>query len=324
MKTIGRVLLTIIVSLFRAVWLIIKWTVKLIWLLVKLLFWPFGLNSSSSQPDESSQPPRPLNVLFDDPPALSGTEREPPPVPPALVATEPLAKIGSILPVEEDHDLRTFTVLNNEGEIYKINTALPGPFYGPVWTRILSCYENRQTLRGRLVKEVYGQSGYRAGYRVKIGNINTFLPNYHSLRRDMQQGINLRVAVLHINQATARVMVSARIAYEIILGHKPAPAQGEESEALFWDYDEQFLYLLLPGHCVGKTAYCQQETTVAAWMGNITRCRIDAIDVAEQEAKVSIIEATDPGAALDDDQPFFESDHQALVAANAVLSAPED
>ena len=153
-------------------------------------------------------------------------------------------KVGNISPFEEDHNLRTFTVLNNEGEIFRINTATPGPFYGPVWTRILSCYENRETLCARLICPVYGKSTNQSGYRVKIGNTKAFMPNFHSLRYGIKEGINIRVAIIEVNPTTQRVLVSSRIAYDLLFAHNPAPKVGERCEALYWDYNDEKIYFL--------------------------------------------------------------------------------
>ena len=234
-----------------------------------------------------------MNLLFEEDSLEENVDYLEKATPLEVEPEKPFSKIGSIVPIEEDHDLRTFSVLNTEGEIYKINTALPGAFYGPVWTRILSCYEKRQTLCGRLVKEVYGNSGHPSGYCVKIGKITTFLPNYHSLRREMQQGINIRVAILQVNPVSKRVIVSARAAYEILLSHKETPCEGEETDALFWDYDEKFVYLLLPGKIVGRAPYQEKEMEIASWMGNLTHCYVQNLEKDTHEALVTLSELED-------------------------------
>lgn len=200
-----------------------------------------------------------------------------------------IKKVGNITPSEEDHNLRAFTVFNNEGEIFRINTASPGPFYGPLWTRILSCHENRETLCARLICPVYGKSTNQSGYRVKIGGIRAFMPNYHSLRYGDKEGINVRVAIIEVNPVTQRILVSSRLAYDLLFAHHPEPKVGEMSEALYWDYDDEKIYFLLPGRYAGWTEHHQPQTKIASLMGTITSCHIESLKQQEHEAIVSLV-----------------------------------
>ena len=53
-------------------------------------------------------------------------------------------------PEEKDYRLRPFHVLNPEGELFIVDTGAEGPFYGPVWTRVLDAYEKGELLRARV------------------------------------------------------------------------------------------------------------------------------------------------------------------------------
>lgn len=202
--------------------------------------------------------------------------------PPAMV------KVGEALSVDQDHNLRNFTIFNAEGEAYQIDTRQKGLFYGPVWTHVLECYQTRQTLRARITQVLYGKSGHRAGYRVKIGKIKAFLPHYHAMRDDLEQPVNTRVAITYIDPVSRRVTVSVRLAYQLLFDAKPVPAINEEIEALYWDYDENYLYLLLPGEYMGKFAYRGEQVATAALIGTLTQCRVEEINEDERESVVTV------------------------------------
>lgn len=227
-----------------------------------------------------------------------------PVVPPK--SEEPVKKIGSILPLEKDHNLRTFEILNNEGEIFKINTALKGPFHGPVWTKILSCYENRQTIRGRVIAPVTGKSGNQAGYEVKFGNIKAFMPNYHSLLTEFSKGINMRVAIIEINPVTKHLIVSARAAYTLLFAHKSVPEVGEETDALYWDYDDKEIYYLLPGRFLGHAPHSLKRAELASLMGTLTKCYVQTLDSETRDVTVTFSKISDtPSEEYSDKEDFF-------------------
>lgn len=253
--------------LMFVLWFLVEWSCRLAWLLIKGSLWLFGVRFT-----KKIKEPEPLPMIFPD------EEKE-----------EAVARVGSIVPVEEDVNLRTFNILNAEGEIYRINTALPGQFHGPVWTRILGCYETQQTLAGRLVRPVYDPNhGLLTGYSVLIGKVKAFLPVAESLLPAEQKPINVRVAVTSVDPAGKKLAVSVKRAYQILFAKKTIGQTGEETDALFWDYDDEFVYLLLPGEYVGQARYTEPVAQVAAWMARVTRCRLDSVHAEEQTAIVSI------------------------------------
>lgn len=249
-------------------WLVVKWSCKLVWLVVKGFLYLFGVRFAKKIKD-----PEPLQMVFDDTPR----------------GDEAVVKVGSIVPVEEDPNLRTFNILNAEGEIYRINTALPGPFYGPVWTRIIGCCETQQTLCGRLIKPVYGQNnGQLGGYAVNIGKVKAFLPVGEAVFAKEHKPINFRMAVTAIDPITKKVTVSARRAYQIVLGKKTMGQAGQETDAIYWDYDDEFVYLLLPGEYIGQAPADVAPSQLAERMGTLTRCRIETVNADDQTAIVSL------------------------------------
>ncbi len=280
----------ILYGFFYAIFFLIKWAFKIIYFIIKAFLYLFGVpwkTTASHAPIEQPTPPEHA-VVFPEAKAI--------------------VKVGTIVPVEEDHGLRTFTILNAEGEIFKINTALPGPFYGPNWTRVLSCYETKETVMARLVKPTYGQQGRIIGYQVRIGKIKAFLPISQAIRPTTERPINIRVSIIQINPTERKVLVSAKQAYYTIFGKKPLPKASEETDAIFWDYDDEFLYFLLPGEYVGQASYQEEPSVVSPWMGKITRCRIESIQSQEQRAIVSLIstpQAMDPVASLPSEPDQF-------------------
>ena len=228
--------------------LLLWWTCRLIWRLVRA--------NKSGHPDNKKHAASDVSLDIEEEAPYDPIEIASPPVqeekniesgPLEEEDFEAVSKIGSVVPVEEDHALRTFTIMNPEGEIYRINTALPGPFYGPVWTKILDCYETRKTLRGRLSRPLYNQAGRHTGFQIRIGQVRAFLPNPYSMRWGAdQKSLNIRIAIENIDPDRRKVTVNAKAAYEIMFERKPLPVSGEEAEGLFWDYDQKYLYLLCP------------------------------------------------------------------------------
>jgi hypothetical protein len=268
MKLLLTVLWKTVWYLVMGVWLVVKWSCKLVWLLLKGVLYLFGMRFTRKMKE-----PEPLPMVFDDEPR----------------GDEAVIKVGSIVPVEEDANLRTFNILNAEGEIYRINTALPGPFYGTVWTKILGCYETQQTLCGRLVKPLYDQhSGMLTGYVVYIGKVKAFMPAAEVFLAKEHRPINLRLAVTSVDPVSKKVVVSLRRAYHALLGKKNMGEAGQEVEALYWDYDDEFIYLLLPGEYVGQMRCDVTATEAASRMGLFTRCRLESVYQEDQTAIVNL------------------------------------
>ena len=261
-KKFFSIIWILISGLFKVIFKILFFILKIIWWIVRFVWYIFF----PKLPKEEV----PVDMIFNEDSAVK--------------------KVGSIIPVEEDHNLRLFTLTNAEGEIYHIDTSVKGPFYGPVWTQILSCYECHRTLRGRLIKQVHGKTGRPAGYRVKIGKIRTFLPNYHSMRFDNPKPINVRIGILSIDFDNKRVTTSIRLAYEIIFNELPTPQVEESCKALYWNYDESYIYFLLPGKILGKTPNNNEQFALGAKMGEITTCIVNSISPVNHEATVSLCE----------------------------------
>ena len=254
--------------LILGLWLIVKWSGWLVWLVIKGMLWLCGVRFAKPSTDQ-----QPLPMLFPD-----GETTE-----------AAVAKVGSVVPIEEDDNLRTFNILNAEGEIYRINTALPGPFHGPVWTKILGSYETQQTLAGRLVRPVYDpNNGTLTGYAVLIGKVKAFLPVTESLFPAEHAAINVRVAVTAVDPVNKKLTVSVKRAYQMLFAKKSMGQAGQETDGLFWDYDEEFVYLLLPGEYVGQAQYTEPMPQVAAWMGTLTRGRLESVHADDQTAIVTL------------------------------------
>ena len=298
MKTIFKYLGKSVFFAVYAVYWVFKQIFSLFWFLLKgAARLALGLPQKGKRTLPVSEPD-PLEMVFQDPPRPKNA----------------VTKMGSVLPVEEDHDLRNFTLLNAEGEIYQIDTALPGPFYGPVWTRILSCHENRETLRGRLVRPVFAQSGKVSGYQVRIGNVKAFLPASQAMKFHAENPINLRLSVVQVDPTTRNVTVSARQAYQSLFAKKPAPRVGEETEALYWDYSEEAIFLLLPGEYVAQAQCHEKAHEIAARMGNLTRCHVESVQEDSQIALVTLLDSHGPAQKTPPQPDEFEEEEAEPVS----------
>lgn len=72
---------------------------------------------------------------------------------------------------------KKYPVLNSEGEVYTIDTSLPGSFFfGPQWDKILCAYTEETYLRAKVCFRRRGADNYFAGYQVDIHGIPAFLP----------------------------------------------------------------------------------------------------------------------------------------------------
>ena len=194
--------------------------------------------------------------------------------------------------------MRDFQIVDGEGEIYQVNTSVKGKFYGSVWTRILSCYESRQPLRGRLTKPVYDESDQQIGFQIKIGNVTAFLPLNESFRSEKQPPINTLVTVTHIDPIRQKVTVSSQVAYDNIFANAPILVLNEKTKGLCWQYDDNYLYFLLPHKYMGLAPYTFTCITDAEkLMGTIVDLQVESIKRREKEALVSII--NDPSDLLE-------------------------
>lgn len=204
---------------------------------------------------------------------------------------EPVRKVGSVIPVEEDHELRTFEIMNSEGEIFSINTEVEGVFYGPVWTKILHCYETHQPLRGRLTGPKFNRSGKQIGFEVKIGSITAFMPKVQSLRLDNQPAINILVAVTHIDPEKQKVTVSSKVAYDKMFAGQGAPVENSRVHGIFWDFDEHSIYLLLPGNFMAMTEMSElSRQKIATLMGTTALCEIESVCPERHDARVQVLD----------------------------------
>ena len=83
-----------------------------------------------------------------------------------------------------------FTVETSEGEFCRINTSdLSSPFYGSAWTKILTAYEQKDFLRGRVITRSVSRDNRFSGYSVDIEGVEAFLPAskaawFHAPERD--------------------------------------------------------------------------------------------------------------------------------------------
>lgn len=200
-----------------------------------------------------------------------------------------ISKIGTVVPTEEDHDLRSFTIMNGEGELFRIDTSAKGDFYGSVWTKILSCYETQETLRGRIVNTIH-ENGTTKGFFVHIGKAKAYLSLVDSMRNESQAPINTLFAVVHIDPKKAQATVSSRVAYARVFTNEPTPCQGEKTRAIYWDYDSKYIYFLLPKNYMGVAEREEYSPTeIEKIMGTIINCNINSINAELSEAKVTII-----------------------------------
>ena len=201
-----------------------------------------------------------------------------------------ISKIGTVVPVEEDHHLRSFTIMNAEGELFRIDTSAKGDFYGPVWTKILSCYESQETLRGRIIHATRENDNVK-GFAVRIGEVSAYLSLSDSMRSHSQPPINTLLAVVHIDPEKVQATVSSRVAYARIFLNESSPCQGEKCRAIYWDYDAKYIYLLLPQNIMGIAEREETSPTkIEQIMGTLTMCNINSLNPQLREAKVTIIE----------------------------------
>lgn len=161
-------------------------------------------------------------------------------------------------PVERDPDLRVFTILNPEDEVYTIDTSAPGPFYGPVWTRIFaSLTQEGELLRCRAVLRRRTAKGNAfAGYDVVIDGVRAFLPRSRcGYFRDEQRdatGKCLAVKPFAFHPTGAKrgnLMVEAQTPLEAL--ERQTPGADGSLWALALDVTATSLVFSLPGKRIG-------------------------------------------------------------------------
>ncbi|GHS92359.1 hypothetical protein AGMMS50276_00050 [Synergistales bacterium] len=168
--------------------------------------------------------------------------------------SNPIRFRDGFAPAEKDRNLRTFNVLNPEGEVYTVNTADESSgFYGPVWTRVLSAYESGEYLRGRAsVRRTSKDEGRFSGYSVSIDGLEAFLPKskasfFFDPKRDAtNKCLALKVEMIQTNgDKKGNIVVSAKEPWEQTLDEFSGMTYGKEMHALAEDYEHN--ELLFPG-----------------------------------------------------------------------------
>lgn len=168
---------------------------------------------------------------------------------------------GVDAPSEKDMRLRTFQVVNPEGEVYSIDTAdKESLFYGPTWARILDAQENGEFIRGRVdMRRISSLEDRFSGYTVNIDGVEAFLPAskaayfYHPEHDATGKCIALKVCTVYPNgprQGNVIVDAYAPLKYVMFGQKKSAYTKGGAFYALAMDYNEDDLLFPWAGNSV--------------------------------------------------------------------------
>jgi len=140
-------------------------------------------------PDAPSQPSEP-----DGPPSRPG----------ARGSGDSDRRSGPIPPGTAVH-----VIANPEGEFIRVDTVSPGsPFYGCHWDAVCRAFLGHGLVEGRVLAERWSRKRVFAGYRVRIGNVEGFLPNSLA-REDLRNRLplDLTLAVVGFDPGPPRVIL---------------------------------------------------------------------------------------------------------------------
>ncbi len=163
---------------------------------------------------------------------------------------------GFKAPEEKDLKLRTFSVVNPEGEVFPVNTAeTSSPFYGPVWTRILDVYTKGDFVRGRVSSRMTSKDGRFSGYSVSVDGVPAFLPASKSgVFRNEENDATSRCIALKIQDVftngdrSGTIIVDAKEPYKVIEKELRKVHVGATFHALAMDVDANYLVFPSPGY----------------------------------------------------------------------------
>ena len=148
-------------------------------------------------------------------------------------------------PEEKDYRLRPFHVLNPEGELFIVDTGAEGPFYGPVWTRVLDAYEKGELLRARVAFRRTSRQNEFSGYVLSLDGLSVFLPRsksfyfYDEKKDAAKRCIAVRIESVYPNGSRAgTVIVDAKPAWDLVRKGLYRLAPGIEVHALAMDIDQ--------------------------------------------------------------------------------------
>ncbi|MDR1508692.1 MAG: hypothetical protein LBS53_03565 [Synergistaceae bacterium] len=187
-------------------------------------------------------------------PQVAGTEARTKSRAPAYRGPSSL-RADNFTPVEKDFNLRSFQVVNPEGEVHTVNTADSSSFfYGQVWTRILDCYRTGEFLRARARQRYVSRTDGRfSGYQVSINGVEAFLPRskaeyFYDPEQDATgKCLALQVEMVHPNgPKQGTVIVNAKTPWKYTLNEFKNLFSGKTVEVLALDYVSG--YLVFPGH----------------------------------------------------------------------------
>ena len=148
-------------------------------------------------------------------------------------------------PEEKDHRLRPFHVLNPEGELFMVDTGAEGPFYGPVWTRVLDAYEKGEFLRARVAFRKTSRQNEFSGYVLSLDGLPVFLPRsksfyfYDEKKDAAKRCIAVKIESIYPNgPRIGNVVVNAKPAWDLVRKGLYRLAPGIEVHALAMDIDQ--------------------------------------------------------------------------------------
>lgn len=158
-------------------------------------------------------------------------------------------------PEEKDGHLRCFSVVNPEGEIFSVDTRVPGLFHGPVWTRILDAYEKGEFLRARAVFRQTSRTNGFSGYTLSVDGVPVFLPRsrsfyfYDGEKDATKRCLAVKIETIHTNgPRMGTVIADAWAAWAVVRGGLYALRSGREVHALAMDIEEGQLIFPAPNH----------------------------------------------------------------------------
>jgi hypothetical protein len=159
-------------------------------------------------------------------------------------------------PAEKDFGLRSFQIVNPEGEVHTVDTSdLSSPFYGPVWTRILDCHKKGEFLRGRAARRCVSQEDRFSGYVIDIDGVDAFLPKskavyfYDDDKDATNKCLALEVEMVHPNgPKCGNILVGTKAPWKYSLGEFKDMISGKIVDVLAVDYDRR--NLIFAGDCV--------------------------------------------------------------------------
>jgi hypothetical protein len=164
-----------------------------------------------------------------------------------------LSRPAAFAPTEKDSNLRSFQILNPEGEVHTVNTADPSSlFHGPVWTRILDCYTKEEFLRGRAFTRCISQEDRFSGYMVDIDGIEAFLPKrnagyFYDAEKDVTgKCLALKVDMVYPNgPMQGKIILNAKSPWQHTRSEFKNLFSGKVVDVLALDHEHG--YLVFPG-----------------------------------------------------------------------------